>query len=67
MIWECHTLTTNPGDTFSLQGSTRLEIKLGEGNQAPFTLEDNLSLTLIQKLGPFNPGLEREFQKRKKC
>lgn len=42
MIWECHTLTTNPGDTFSLQGSTRLGMKLREGNQAPFTLEDNL-------------------------
>lgn len=42
MIWECHTLTTNPGDTFSLQGSTRLGMKLREGNRAPFTLEANL-------------------------
>lgn len=42
MIWECRTLTTNPGDTFSFQGSTRLGMKLREENQAPFTLEDNL-------------------------
>lgn len=64
MIWECHTLTTNPGDTFPLQGSTRLGIKLrgGEPRLRTFPLEDKLYFTLFQKLGPFNPGLEREFQ-----
>lgn len=37
MIWECHTLTTNPGDTLSPPRIHQARNKSLEGSQAPFT------------------------------
>lgn len=63
MIWECHTLTTNPGDSFSLQGFHQ------GGNQAPFTLEDNLYFNLpsSMKARTFRFRLREGISEQKNC
>lgn len=57
MIWECHTLTTNPGDTLSPQGSTRLGIKAWRAARLP-----SLRLPYVRTLWPLHsPGQQTSF------